>query len=61
MENKTLTSRCANPACGKQQSTELMVGLSVGRIGQRRQITICAACAEAGWRPDRDAAGSAAS
>jgi hypothetical protein len=52
MENKTLTARCGNPACGKQQSTELMVGLPVGPTGRRRLITLCAACAEKGWRPD---------
>jgi hypothetical protein len=54
MENKTLTSRCANPACGTQQSTELMVGLAVGPMGRRRQITVCAACADQGWRPADD-------
>ncbi len=59
MENKTLTARCANPACGKQHSTELMVGVTVGPIGRRKQITVCAACTEAGWRPESDAAASA--
>jgi hypothetical protein len=52
MENKTLAARCANPACGKQASTELMVGLTVGPMGRRRQITVCAACAAQGWRPE---------
>jgi hypothetical protein len=51
MENKTLTAQCANPECGARKSTELMVGVNVGRIGYRRQITICAACADKGWRP----------
>jgi hypothetical protein len=51
MENKTLTARCANPECGKQQSTELMIALKVGAIGRRRLITLCSACAEKGWRP----------
>jgi hypothetical protein len=51
MENKTLSARCANPECGKQLSTELMVGLAVGPMGRRRQITICTPCAERGWRP----------
>jgi hypothetical protein len=52
MENKTLTATCANPECGKRQSTEMMVGVSVGRAGHWRQITICKACADAGWHPD---------
>jgi hypothetical protein len=60
IENKTLASRCANPACGKQQSTELMVGLTVGAIGRRRQVTVCAACAEQGWRPPDGEADTAA-
>ena len=58
MENKTLTARCANPACGKQQSTEVMVGVVVRNGGGRKQITICAACAEAGWRPEVSPAGA---
>ena len=52
LENKTLIARCANPACGKQQSTELMVGVTVGTIGRRRQVAICQACAEKGLRPE---------
>ena len=56
MENKTLTARCANPACGKQHSTEVMVGVVVRNGGRRKQIAICAACAEAGWRPEASAA-----
>jgi hypothetical protein len=55
MENKTLTAACANPGCGKRQSTELMVGITVGAMGRRRQIAVCAACAESGWRPADEA------
>jgi hypothetical protein len=51
MENKTLTARCANPECGKQQSTELMVAVRIGPIGGRRLVTLCSGCAEKGWRP----------
>jgi hypothetical protein len=51
MENKTLAARCANPECGKTQSTELMVGMVVGPIGRRRQVAVCPACLEKGWRP----------
>jgi len=50
MENKTLTARCGNPDCGKQQSTELMVGVAVGPPGRRRQVALCADCAATGWR-----------
>jgi hypothetical protein len=51
MENKTLAAQCANPECAKRESTELMVGVSIGPPGRRRQITICSACAAKGWRP----------
>lgn len=51
MDNKTLTARCANPACGARQSTELMVGVVTGPMGRRRQVALCATCADAGWRP----------
>jgi len=51
MENKTLTATCANPTCGTRASTELMVSVRVGRPGYRRQVTMCAACAEKGWQP----------
>ena len=51
MENKTLTARCANAACGKQQSTETMVGVIVRTPMGKRQVVLCSACAESGWRP----------
>lgn len=51
MENKTLAARCANPECGKQQSTELLVAVRVGPPAHRRLITLCAACDAKGWRP----------
>ena len=51
MENKTLSARCANAACGKQQSTETMVGVVVRNATGKRQIALCPACADAGWRP----------
>ena len=54
IENKTLTAQCANPDCGKQQSTELMVGLVIGTAGRRRPVAICAACAEKGWQPPQN-------
>ena len=50
-ENKTLTAACANPECGKRAPTQQMVGVTVGRVGQWRQVTICRACADAGWKP----------
>jgi hypothetical protein len=56
MENKTLIARCANPECNAQLSTEVMVGVTVGRTGYWRQITICAACADKGWRPKNESA-----
>jgi hypothetical protein len=55
MENKTLTAECANPECNTRASTELMVGVTVGRVGQWRQATICQSCAEKGWRPEHAA------
>ncbi len=56
MENKTLAARCANAACGKQQSTETMVGVVVRTATGKHQIALCPACAESGWRPADSAA-----
>jgi hypothetical protein len=48
-ENKQLTAACA--ACGKQVSTELLIGRVIGRGRDRRIVPLCDACAAKGWTP----------
>jgi hypothetical protein len=50
-ENKQLVATCA--ACGKQLSTELLVGVIVGTGRGRRSVSVCESCRAAGWQPPR--------
>jgi hypothetical protein len=49
-ENKQLVATCA--ACGKQLSTELLLGVVVGTGRNRRIVAVCEACRAAGWSPE---------
>ena len=48
-ENKQLTAACAG--CGKQVSTELLIGRVIGRGRDRRIVPVCDACAAKGYTP----------
>ena len=49
-ENKQLTASCA--ACGKQLSTELLIGVVCGSGRGRRIVPVCDPCRAKGWTPD---------
>jgi hypothetical protein len=49
-ENKTLTATCAS--CGKSLSTEMLVGVAVGRGRDAHIAAVCQPCLDKGYKAE---------
>ena len=50
-ENKTLTAPCAG--CGKSLSTEMLVGVVIGRGRDAKIASVCQPCVDKGWKAEQ--------